>query len=344
MKLLQGQVLMQYCTDVLVAAGVDVAEAGVVAACLVDADLCGISTHGVSRLPIYVQRLHAGVIEKKNNIKILRESPSALAIDAGNTLGMPAAQFAMDKCIEKAAQTGCCFATVKNSNHFGAGGFYIRQAADRGMVGFISTNLTGKIAPFGAAEPYVGTNPIGVAVPGQDMPIVLDIAPSVVAMGKLIMAQKLGKPIPLGWALDKDGKPTTDPAEGRNGSLVPIGGHKGSGIAIMVDILCGILSGGKFGPHMHDLYSDMVHPQEVGHFMGAIDISKFIEQPDFKEGITQMSGEIKSLRKVDVIDEILMPGELEWKRAQKGLVDGIQLPDEVYAELNDLGAPYGLTL
>lgn len=344
MKHLSAKVLEKYCTDVLMATGVGASEAKTVSACLVDSDLCGISTHGVSRLAIYIQRLNAGVVEKKNNITVLRESPSALAIDAGNTLGMPAAQFAMDKCMAKAAETGCCFATVKNSNHFGAGGFYIRQAAERGMVGIISTNLTGKIAPFGAAEPYIGTNPIGVAVPGRDMPVVLDIAPSVVAMGKLIMAQKLGQSIPLGWALDKDGVPTTDPAAGRSGSLVPIGGHKGSGIAIMIDILCGILSGGKFGPHMHDLYGDMVNPQEVGHFMGAIDITKFVELEDFKDGIAQMSTEIKALRKAEGFNEILMPGELEWKRMQKALEDGLDLPDEVYDELNSLGKPFGFSL
>ena len=122
------------------------------------------------------------------------------------------------------------------------------------MIGFACTNLKGKIAPFGSAEPYMGTNPISVAAPSDDLPVVLDMAPSVVALGKLILAQKLGKSIPEGWALDKDGRPTTDPAAGRAGSLVPIGGAKGSGLAIMVDVLCGILSGGPYGPHLHDLY------------------------------------------------------------------------------------------
>ena len=233
-----------YCKNILTASGVDEGCARTVAEVLIDADLTGVSTHGVSRMSIYMERMEKGMVSRENNIKIVKEGPTTAAIDAGNTLGAPSAKFAMETCIRKAAETGCCFATVKHSNHFGTAAFYTKMAAEHGMIGFTCTNLTGKIAPFGSADPFMGTNPVSVAAPSNGKPVVLDMTPSVVALGKLILAQKLGQSIPLGWALDKDGKPTTDPAEGRKGSLIPIGGPKGSGMAIIVEILSGILSGG----------------------------------------------------------------------------------------------------
>lgn len=343
MKQVTPKVLEAYCANVLKGYGVEEHCAETVANCLVDADLHGVSTHGVSRLGIYLERLNAGVVEKNNCIRIEKESPAALVVDAGNSLGMPAAKFTMEKCMEKAAESGCCFATVRNSNHFGTAAYFTRLAAAKGMVGICAANLTPKIAPFGAAEPYMGTNPISIAVPGADEPVVLDMAPSVVSLGKLILAQKLGNPIPEGWALDKDGNPTTDPAEGRKGSLLPIGGPKGSGLAILIDILCGVLNGGKFGPHLHDLYGDLQHPQEVGHFIGAIDISHFIEVDTFRTGVDQMKHEIKSLRPAEGVEEILMPGEGSNKRKKENLQQGIFLPDEIFAELVSLGQPHGIT-
>lgn len=335
--------LSHYCKTVLTASGVDPWCAQTVANMLLDAELSGVSTHGVSRMAIYMERMNKGLVSRNNNIKILKEGPSSLVIDAGNTLGAPSAQFAMESCIRKAAETGCCFATVKNSNHFGTAAFYTKMAAEQGMIGFACTNLTGKIAPYGAAEPFMGTNPISVAAPSNGLPVVLDMTPSVVALGKLILAQKLGKDIPLGWALDEDGNPTTDPAKGRKGSLIPIGGPKGSGMAIVVDILSGILSGAGYGPHLHDLY-EFDAPQGVGHFIGAIDIAHFIALDVFKNTLSVMADEIKGLRTASGFDEIRTPGECSLKLMEKNLREGIELPDLVYQELLELGRPYGFSL
>lgn len=343
MKKFSPSVLGQYCKTILTASGVDDSCAQAVAESLIDAELTGVSTHGVSRMSIYMQRMNAGLVSRENNIRILQESPSAVVIDAGNTLGAPSGKFAMETCIRKAAETGCCFATVRNSNHFGTAAFYTKMAAAQGMLGFACTNLTGKIAPFGSAEPFMGTNPISVAAPSDGIPVVLDMTPSVVALGKLILAQKLGQSIPLGWALDREGNPTTDPAEGRKGSLIPIGGPKGSGLAIVVDILSGILSGAGYGPQLHDLY-ELDAPQGVGHFMGAIDISHFLDPAAFKHTLSQMVSEIKGLRKAQGVEEILLPGERAARCAEARLEDGIDLPEPVYEELLKLGRPYGLTL
>lgn len=335
--------LKDYCQKVMEAHGVDTDCAAVVADMLIDAELTGVSTHGVSRLAIYIQRLDKGLVSRHNEARILRESPSALMVDAGNSLGAVGASFAMEACIRKARETGCCFAAVNHSNHFGAAAYYTRMAAREGMIGFCCTNLTAKIAPHGAAEPFMGTDPISVAVPSEGYPVVLDMTPSVVALGKLILAQKLGKEIPLGWALDKDGNPTTDPAAGRAGSLIPIGGPKGSGLALVVEILSGILTGAGTATHLHDLYK-FDAPQGVGHFLGAIDVSHFLPEESFRAGVSAMSAEIKGLKRVQGVDEVLLPGERSAKSAEKKSVEGIDVPEAVCQELAALGAPFGLTL
>lgn len=338
-----ADILRNYCRDVLTASGVDADCASAVADLLVDAELTGISTHGVSRMAIYMERMEKGVMSRGNNIRIVRESPSAVVIDGGNTLGAATAKFAMETCIRKARETGCCFAAVRGSNHFSTAGYYTRMAAAQDMIGFACTNLTGKIAPFGSAEPFMGTNPISVCAPSNGLPFLLDMTPSVVALGKLILAQKLRQEIPLGWALDADGKPTTDPAAGRKGSLIPIGGPKGSGLAMAVDILSGILTGAGYGPHLHDLY-EFDAPQGIGHFMGAIDIAHFIDVADFKSMMDTFADEIKHLKKADGVDEITLPGERSLRKVAENSVKGITLPDAVYQELISLGEPYGLTL
>lgn len=343
MRVFPAKVLNDYCRDVMIAEGVDAGCAQTVADMLIDADLTGVSTHGVSRLAIYMQRVRAGVVSKKNEITVVKESPSAVVIDAGNTFGAPAAKFAMETCIRKARETGCCFATVNNSNHFGAAAYYTKMAAEAGMIGFICTNVTGKIAPYGSKTAYLGTNPFSVAAPSDGDPFILDMTPTVVALGKLITAQKLGKSIPLGWALDEDGKPTTDPAVGRKGSLVPIGGAKGSGMALAIEILAGILSGAGYSRYLHDLYK-FDAPQGVGHFMGAVDISHFIELSAFKAMLSQFLDEIRHLDKAEGFDEIRIPGERGLCQQRENLKNGISLPDTVYDELCELGKPYGLTL
>ncbi|MBQ4425606.1 MAG: Ldh family oxidoreductase [Lachnospiraceae bacterium] len=335
--------LKDYCEKLMMSYGVDADCAETVAAMLMDAELTGVGTHGVSRLPIYLERIKRGLVSCHNEAKILRESPSAAAIDAGNSLGAVGAKFAMETCIRKARETGCCFATVKGSNHFGHAAYYTRMAAREGLIGFCCTNLTAKIAPHGAAQPYMGTDPISVAVPSDGFPVVLDMTPSIVALGKLILAQKLGKEIPLGWALDKDGQPTTDPAAGRAGSLIPIGGPKGSGLAIMVEILAGVLSGAGTATHLNDLY-EFEGPQGVGHFVGALDVSSFMNPAAFRAAVSAMAAEIKALKKAGDTQEILLPGERAAKSAQAKMISGIDVPDTVWQELAQLGREKGLEI
>ncbi len=343
MKLFRSETLNKYCRDLLTAVGADEDCAQAVADALLDAELTGVSTHGMIRLPIYIQRIRAGIVSPKNNIKILQQGPSSVAIDAGNTMGAPSAVFAMGTCVRKAAETGACFATVRGSNHFGTAAFYTKIATKHDMIGFACTNVKGKIVPHGGTKPYMGTNPFSIAVPSQGAPFVLDMTPTVVALGKLIVAQTQGKEIPLGWALDENGRPTTDPAAGRRGSLVPIAGPKGSGLAMAIELLCGVLSGAGCGPHLHDLYA-FDAPQGLGHFMGAIDVSHFMDPGAFKTGVSQMLAEIKAIKTAEGFEEILIPGERGARETALRQREGIPLPDQILEELIELGKPYGLTL
>ena len=181
-----------------------------------------------------------------------------------------------------------------------------------------------------------------MAAPAEGEPVLLDMAPSVVAMGKVILAAKLGKSIPEGWAITADGRPTTDPNEGMKGTVCPIGGPKGYGLSLFMDIMCGILSGAQFGPHLNNMWNDFENPQDVGHMFLCVDVSKFVPLDEFKSRIAQMKEEIKALPKSPGVSEIFLPGEIEQRRRAERKANGIELSDVVYEELRGLGEQYGV--
>lgn len=336
--------LKAYCERLLTAQGLTAADAETVSDALVDADLCGVESHGVSRMTIYLKRLEMGVVNAKTEIKVEREYPASVAFSACNSMGMVAAKHAMLRAIEKAKENGCCIATVRNSNHFGMASYYANLAAENDMLAICGTNAPPNIAPTGSSVGYMGTNPIAFAAPTSGAPIILDMAPSVVAMGKVILAAKLGKTIPEGWALTKDGRPTTDPNEGMQGTVVPIGGPKGYGLSLFMDIFSGLLSGAKFGPHLNNMWHDFKNAQDVGHFFIAVDISKLTDLAEFKRRIGEMISEIKALPKNEGVSEIFLPGEIEHNRKAARIKNGIELTDVVYGELKALGEKYGIAI
>ena len=335
--------LRSYCQKLIMTQGVSEDEAFIIADNLVDADLCGVESHGVSRMLIYMKRLETGVVSKKLEVRVEQEHPASLALNACNSMGMLAGKYAMERCIEKAKVSGCCFVTVNNSNHYGMSAYYLNMPAAANMVVFTSTNAPPNIAPWGSFQAYMGTNPIGISVPRRNAePIVLDMAPSIVAMGKVILAAKLGQDIPEGWALTKDGRATTNAKEGMEGTVLPIGGPKGYGLALFVDILTGILSGAQFGPHLNNMWNDFENPQNVGHVFCTIDISKFVDIDVFKNRIEQMVSEIKALPKNPGTEEIFLPGEIEQRRRIQRKADGLELSGIVYEELKGLGEKYSV--
>ncbi len=336
--------LKAYCQKLLVAQGLTSDDAEVVSDALVDADLCGVESHGVSRMTIYLKRLETGVVNSKTEIVAEREYPASVAFSACNSMGMVVAKKAMLRAIEKAKENGCCIATVRASNHFGMASYYARIAAENDMLAICGTNAPPNIAPTGSSVSYMGTNPIAFSAPTNGAPIILDMAPSVVAMGKVILAAKLGKTIPEGWALTKEGRPTTDPNEGMKGTVVPIGGPKGYGLSLFMDIFSGVLSGAKFGPHLGNMWHDFENTQDVGHFFIVVDISKLTDLAEFKARLGVMVSEIKALPKNEGVSEIFLPGEIEHNRKAARMQNGIDLPDVVYAELKALGEKYRIAI
>jgi len=332
--------LRLFCTELMMKEGLSREDAYVCADNLVDADLSGVESHGVSRITNYMKRIRTGVVAHSGGPIIMQEYPGSLAIDGNNQMGMVTGKFTMDRCIEKAKENGSCFATVNHSNHFGTASYYSRMAAEKGCIGICGTNAPPNIAPWGSSQKFMGTNPIAISTPTSTDPITLDMAPSVVAMGKIILAAKLGKPIPEGWVLDKDGNPCTDPVVGQYGTLIPIGGPKGSGIAIFMEILCGILSGAQYGPHINHFWQDFEHPQDVGHFFCAIDISKFTDYDTYIRRLDEFVGEIKGLPLAKGYSAIFMPGEIEVNKRKDRNQNGIDMSENVYGELKALADQY----
>ena len=335
------EALKDYCKRLIMTQGVPEDEAEIVADCLVDADLCGVESHGVSRMTIYLKRLETKVVNAKYEKKYDSEYPSSICWNGCNSMGMVTGVNAMQACIDKAKEVGCCFVAVNNSNHFGMASYYAKMAAEQGMFTICGTNAPPNIAPTGSYKAYVGTNPWAMAAPTNGEPVLLDMAPSLVAMGKVILAAKLGKPIPEGWAQTADGRPTTDPNEGMKGTVLPIGGPKGYGLSLFMDIMCGILSGAQFGPHLNNMWNDFTNPQNVGHVFLCVDISKFVPLDVFKTRLEQMKSEIKALPTNPGVSEIFMPGEIEQRRRTQRKAEGIELSDVVYEELRGLGEKYG---
>ena len=332
--------LRSLCQKLMMAEHVSEEDALVCADNLVDADLCGVESHGVSRMTNYMKRLRTGVVDSRGQCKVENECAGSLYVHGGNAMGMVVGKYAMERCIEKAKESGCCFAAASNSNHYGMAAYYARMAAEAGMIGITGTNAPPNLAPWGSPQKYMGTNPIAFGAPTSGNPIILDMAPSVVALGKIILAAKLGKSIPEGWVVTKDGKPTTDPVEGQNGTLLPIGGAKGSGLAIFMEIFCGILSGAEVGPHINHFWNDFEHPQNVGHFFCAVNVDKFVGLERFKTSLDQMVQEMKALPKNPGVEEIFMPGEIEIRKRAERKANGINLSDSVYGELKALADQY----
>lgn len=323
--------------------GVPADRAALVADSLVFANLRGVDSHGVCRLLIYAQRIAKGVVDPKAGVRVVHETAGTLLIDGQNGLGQFAGVATMDLAIAKAKQSGVAFAGVRNSNHFGTGAYFVMRALPHGMIGLALSNAPSTMAPWGGITPYIGTNPLAAAIPaGEEKPVIMDMATSVVARGKIIEAAKQGKPIPLGWAQDAEGRPTTDAAAALVGAVLPFGGPKGYAISVLIDIFSGVLTGAAWGPHIRTLYDHWDEPQNVGHFFAAINVASFMEPRAFHARMDQMIREIKAGRRAAGVDEILLPGEPEFRIEEARRRDGIPLPGATVDELTQVGEMAGV--
>ena len=336
--------LKSFGKQVLVNAGLEAAEADLLMENLLFSDSRGIHSHGLSRLITYAERVKCGVITSGANAKIICEAASAIAVDGHNGIGAKIARQAMDMCIERAKKTGCCAATVCNGNHFGAGAFYTKYAAEQGMIAFIASNSEASVAPWGGRVAMLGTNPLGIAVPARRHdPFDLDMATSVVARGKVVLAQKEGHAIPSGWAVDKNGADTTDPSAVMDGGcMLPFGGAKGYAISLFIDMMCSCLGGALNCRTTNQFWTDYEHPQNVGYFMVVIDPGKFCPVDDFLNRVDDMFDVFKACPTAQGVQCVMIPGEIEANKQSVSKEQGIELSDAVVNELRAVGETYGI--
>ena len=331
--------------EMLASLGLPLPSAELVAESLVGADEEGISSHGVMLLPMYLERMRNGSVSLLSEGRVVHDRDAVAVIDGDHSLGQLTAHQAVNIAAAKAKTHGLGAVAVRNAFHFGAAGRYAIELANRGCIGVASCNTRPLMPAPGGAEAIVGNNPLAISMPSEDNgpPLVLDMATSASAMGKIRMAATTGQEIPADWATDSGGRPTTDPAAAIKGMLLPAGGPKGFGLALMIDLLCGGLSSGAVGAGVRTLYGDSAVPYRCAHFFLAIHIDHFLDSESFRGVVAAETERLRSSRRAPGIDRVMAPGEPEWRaRKESGGKCTLQrkVYDAVLAQAKDLGVAH----
>jgi LDH2 family malate/lactate/ureidoglycolate dehydrogenase len=347
--------LSNFTQNIFLAMGCSEAHAALAADVLLQADLRGIDSHGVARLVGYVRLWEKKRINATPNITIAHETATTATVDGDAGLGLVVAPFAMRLAIQKAEQYGSGWVAVRNSNHFGIAGYHALMAVQKNMIGFAMTNASPLVAPTFSSERLLGTNPMCYAFPaGKYPPVVVDMATSAAANGKLEIAQRSGKQVPEGWIQDAHGDFTTDPHALKNGgALLPLGGdrdhgsHKGFGLGATVDILSAVLSGANYGPWVPPFVAFLEPSNDpvgagIGHFVGAMRVDGFRPVDEFKGHMDNWIGRFKSAATVDPSQKVIIPGEPELEAETERKKNGIPLVDEVVNDLAGLAKKFGI--
>lgn len=328
--------LRELAASLLRALDVPEPDAALVADSLVTADLWGHGSHGVMRLPWYVARLRSGVMQARTDPEVVVDRGAVAVIDGHDGIGQVLAARALDEGIERAKRHGIAAVGVRNSNHFGTAAYFTRMAPRRGCIAILTTNASPALAPWGGREKRIGTNPWSIAAPGGRRGVaVMDLANTAVARGKLYLARQRGERIPDGWALNAAGEPTTDPAQGIDGVMLPMAGHKGYVIALMLDVLAGVLTGSSFGidivgPYRSDRRSG------VGHLAIVLDIEAFMPAGDFASRIDALLDTVTSTPPARGSEGVLYPGEVEARSEAEARREGLHLAAATLADLRVL--------
>ena len=325
--------------DAMAAVGVPGADAAKIAELMVEADLVGADAHGVFRLPQYVRRIRAGGVNPRPNIKVEKTAPATAVVDGDNGMGHLVMQRAADTAIVLAKDTGVAWVGARRSNHAGAAGVYAAMTLPHDMIGIYSVVANANHMPvWGGAENLLGTNPIAFAVPaGEEAPMVLDIATTVVSYGTVKATKLQGKPMPEGWMIDaKNGAPLTDSARSAEGLLLPIGGHKGSGLALVLGLLSGTLNGADFGRDVIDFNYNDTDACDTGHFIIALDIGRFRPITEFKAETDRHLRDLKASKPLPGFDAIRLPGEQRQSRRAERAKNGVPVYPEVVELLDKL--------
>lgn len=333
--------LKTFTARIMQKAGLEKDDSLIFAESLINADMRGIDSHGISRLTAYSRRVREGLVEGNVRPVVVKDAGSMLLVDAQNGMGAVTAHHTMKLCVERAEQNGCCFAAVKGGNHFGYAAFFTEYAAARDMIGVAIANGPPAIPPTGGSKAMLGTNPISVAIPAhRRRPLVLDMATSIVARGKITLAKKEGRPIPDFWGIDSQGNPTTDPE--RVQAVLPAGGAKGYALSLIAEILCSCLSGALNGQMMGGFY-DYSSIQNSGFFLGAIYIGGIMQADMFKDSVDSLLDSIKASPKAEGVAEIMIPGEIEYNNYDAAEKNGVSLSQAIVKELLALGEQYGVS-
>lgn len=324
---------------------------------LLSADLRGVDSHGIARLIGYVRLWEAKRVNANPDIKIIHETPSTAVVDGDSGLGLVVAPAAMQIAIDKANQVGSGWVSVQNSNHFGIAGYHAMMALQHDMIGIAMTNASPLVAPTFSKDKMLGTNPIAVAIPaGKEAAFVADFATTTAANGKLEILQRKNKPAPNGWVQTKEGLPSTNAHELKEGgALLPLGGdrehgsHKGYMLGSIVDIFSGVLSGANFGPWVPPFPAYLPMPDSmpgkgIGHFFGAMRIDAFRTATAFKDDMDRWIQSFKKAKTVDGFDRVIIPGEPEAEMEKERMQNGISVPESVEEELRQLGEKFGVQL
>jgi LDH2 family malate/lactate/ureidoglycolate dehydrogenase len=328
----------------LVAHDLPEADAATVARCLVKADLRGVDTHGLQTLPHYLDRVRRKLINPRPNLQVERVTPMVGSLDGQDAFGFVVATKAMAEAIAMAGEYGVGIVSARRSTHFGAACNYALQAMDAGMIGIVFTNASRAMPPWGGREGLLGTSPIAVAAPaGKETPFDLDMSPAVAARGKIRRAARRGQQIPLGYALDAKGRQTTDPNAALDGGTVqPIGGPKGSALAMLMDVMGGVISGAAFGGDVRNHFEDYEAPQNVGHFIMAMRPDLFVSRDEYSNRMDTLAQRVHANPTAEDFDEVIMPGERERRLEANHRRTGVPFHAKEVAALQDAAAKAGL--
>lgn len=335
MRTVEPERLRTFAQDILAGYGLPDDAAALVADTLIDADLRGVRSHGVLRIPRYVQWLKNGFVNPHPDIRVVVDTGPIAVVDADGAMGQVSAAIAMRLAISRAEEFGVASVGLRDGRHCGAMAYWAMMAPPNGCIGFATTNAGINMAPWGGKDNLVGNNPFAIAVPSsRPWTMVLDMATSVAAGGKLDVATARGESIPLGWALDAAGTPTQDPAAGRKGSLLPVGGPKGYGMALMLDVLAGVLAGGRFGANLGGAGD--------GQFFLALKVDRFLPLAEFHARMDSLIDQIHASALAPGFDRIYLPGEIEHNLRVERLASGLPIEVAVLDELQRLAETVGL--
>jgi len=340
-----AQKLESFIASAFDAVGISKSEAKTIAELMVRADVQGSEGHGVFRLPQYIRRIKGGAVNLKPRIRMAREAAGMGLVDGDNAMGHLVMRFATEKAIEKAKGAGVAWVGVRMSNHAGPASLYASMPVEHDMVGlYLAVGNANHLPPWGGLDMLLSTNPIAVAVPaGEEAPVVLDMATTVAAYGKVKTKAQRGEMMPEGWMMDREGRPLTDPRRANEGFLLPIGGYKGYGLALVIGILAGTLNGAAMGKDVVDFNADDISVTNTGHAIVAINVEAFQPVAEFKQQVDTLIRDTRGSRRLPGVDRIRLPGEGSHAARADRAKNGIPLPTPLLASLNELAGQLGIS-